>query len=124
VRRYESDAGFLADAIYDEEQGLPEEPVLVDPLDATRRRRIEAGTPGADLLQPVLRSGRVVSEPPPLSEVRERAARQIERLHPGIRRFVNPHQYPVGLSAELHDLTTRLTLEARAVRGPDRPPPA
>jgi nicotinate phosphoribosyltransferase len=118
VRRYETGGTFLTDAIYDEEQGLPEEPVLVDPLDATRRRRVAAGTPHADLLEPVMRSGRVVHRPPPLGEVRERVARQIERLHPGIKRFVNPHQYPVGLSAELHELTTRLTLRARGLEGP------
>jgi nicotinate phosphoribosyltransferase len=115
VCRFETDAGFLADVIYDEEQGLPEEPVLVDPLDATRRRRIAAGTPHVDLLEPALRSGRIVSETPPLAEVRERLTRQLERLHPGIKRFVNPHQYPVGLSAELHDLTTHLTLDTRGV---------
>ena len=44
--------------------------------------------------------------------------RQVEGLHPGIKRFVNPHEYPVGLSAELHDLTTRLTLQARGLEGP------
>jgi nicotinate phosphoribosyltransferase len=110
VRRFETDAGFLADVIYDEEQGLPAEPILVDPLDATRRRRIAAGTRGVDLLEPTLRSGRVCFSPPPLSEVRERVARQLERLHPGIKRFVNPHEYTVGLSLELHDLTVGLTM--------------
>jgi nicotinate phosphoribosyltransferase len=118
VRRYETEAGFLADAIYDEGQGLPDEPVLVDPLDATRRRRIAHGTPHTDLLEPAVRSGRVVHQSPPLGEVREHAARQVERLHPGIKRFVNPHQYPVGLSAELHELTTRLTLQARGLEEP------
>jgi nicotinate phosphoribosyltransferase len=118
VRRFETDVGFLADAIYDEEQGLPAQPVLVDPLDSTRRRRIAAGTNHEDLLEPAMRSGRVVHRPAPLSEVRARAARQVDRLHPGIKRFVNPHEYPVGLSAELHDLTTRLTLQARGLEGP------
>jgi nicotinate phosphoribosyltransferase len=34
-------------------------------------------------------------------------------LHPGIKRFANPHQYPVGLEASLHDVKTRLVLAAR-----------
>jgi nicotinate phosphoribosyltransferase len=42
------------------------------------------------------------------------------RLHPGVTRFVNPHQFPVGLSDELHELKTRLVLDARG-RVRDRP---
>jgi nicotinate phosphoribosyltransferase len=117
VRRFSSEAGFLADVIYDEETGLPEAPVLVDPLDPTRRKRIARGTPGEDLLVPLMRGGRAVAEPPPIEDARARARAQVSRLHPGITRFVNPHQYPVGLSLELHELRTRLVLEARGFPG-------
>ena len=58
-------------------------------------------------------AGRPVYEPPPLEAARARARDQVDRLHPGIKRFVNPHQYPVGLALELHELKTRLVLEAR-----------
>jgi nicotinate phosphoribosyltransferase len=34
-------------------------------------------------------------------------------LHPGIKRFVNPHQYAAGLELGLHDLKTQLVLKAR-----------
>jgi nicotinate phosphoribosyltransferase len=118
VRRYHTEAGFLADVIYDEEQGLPAETVIVDPVDPTRRKSILPETPGHDLLEPIVRGGRVVYEQPPLAAVRARASDQVARLHPGIRRFVNPHQYPVGLSAQLHELKTRLVLDARASRRP------
>jgi nicotinate phosphoribosyltransferase len=118
VRRYRTgDGGFLADIIYDEEQGLPPEPVVVDPVDPTRRKPIAAGTPGTDLLEPVLRGGRLVYDPPPLAAARDRAADQVGRLHPGITRFVHPHQYPVGLSVELQELKTRLVLDARGRAG-------
>lgn len=113
VRRFETEAGFLADVIYDEDQGLPGETVLVDPVDPTRVKRIPPEGRGTDLLEPVVRTGRVVHEAPALDTVRARAADQLARLHPGIKRFVNPHQYPVGLSRELHELKTRLVLEAR-----------
>jgi len=102
--------------IFDEETGLPEAPVVVDPLDPTRRKRVPAGTPFEDLLVPVVRGGRPVYEPPPLDETRARARREVARLHPGTTRFVNPHQYPVGLSLELHELKTRLVLEARGLQ--------
>jgi nicotinate phosphoribosyltransferase len=115
VRRFTGPSGFVADVIYDEETGLPASPTVVDPLDPTRRKRIAADTPGEDLLVPVVREGRAVYEPPPLEATRERAREQVGRLHAGIRRFVNPHQYPVGLSLELHELKTRLVLEARGL---------
>jgi nicotinate phosphoribosyltransferase len=39
---------------------------------------------------------------PPLAAVRERARAGIAALHPTIRRFLNPHVYPVGLERGLH----------------------
>lgn len=113
IRRFETGEGFVADIIYDEEQGLGADPVLVDPVESTRLERIPPGTRARDLLEPVVRGGRVVREPLPLSEIRSRAAQQLERLQPGVKRLVNPHRYPVGLSAELHELKTRLVLETR-----------
>ncbi len=116
VRRFSGPSGFVADVIFDEDTGLQEAPVVVDPLDPTRRKRIPEGTPAEDLLVPVVRAGRPVYDPPPLDATRARAAEQIARLHPGIKRFANPHQYPVGLALELHELKTRLVLEARGLQ--------
>jgi nicotinate phosphoribosyltransferase len=117
VRRFSSpDGPLLADMIYDEASGAADEAVIVDPLDPTRRKRVAAGTPAEDLLRPLMRGGRAVAAPPPIDETRARVKGQLERLHPGIKRFVHPHQYPVGLSRELHDLKTRLILEQRGER--------
>ncbi|HEU4383057.1 MAG TPA: nicotinate phosphoribosyltransferase [Anaeromyxobacteraceae bacterium] len=116
VRRYQGEESFLADVIYDETLGLPEAPEMVDPADMTRRRRIPAGTPGEDLLVPVVRAGEPAWRAPPLAAARERAKSQLARLHSGLKRFVYPHQYPVGLERSLFDLRTRLVLEARGVR--------
>jgi len=115
VRRFSGPDGFVADVIYDEEGGLDAAPLVVDPLDPTRRKRIPAGSTFEDLLVPVARGGRVVYEPPPLALAQARAKHQVSRLHPGIRRFVNPHQYPVGLALQLYELKTRLVLEARGL---------
>jgi nicotinate phosphoribosyltransferase len=115
VRRFGGSDGFVADLIFDEEGGPGETPLVVDPLDPTRRKRIAPGTPFEDLLVPVVRGGAVVYARPQLGELQARARAQIGRLHAGIRRFVNPHQYPVGLSLELHELKTKLVLEARGV---------
>jgi nicotinate phosphoribosyltransferase len=116
VRRYRHAQGFLADAIWDELTGIPDAPLIVDPFDPTRRREISAGTPGEDLLVPIFRGGQRVYEPPPLAESRARAAEQLAGFHQGVKRFVNPHQFPVGLERGLYDLRTKLVLEARHVK--------
>jgi nicotinate phosphoribosyltransferase len=113
VRRFAGDAEAAADVIYDEATPPAGAVTMVDPLDPTRRRTIPAGTPSQDLLVPVFRAGRRVYDPPPLVEVRKRASGELTRFHSGVKRFVNPHPYPVGLERTLHDLRTRLILEAR-----------
>lgn len=115
VRRFEHGDGFLADVIYDEEIGLPEAPEMVDPLDPTRRRVLPAGTASEDLLVPVIRRGAAAWKSPSLQEIRSRTGEQLARLHGGVKRLVNPHQYPVGLERGLFDLRTRLVLEARGI---------
>ena len=113
ARRFFGDAEAVADVIY--EEGIPPAgPVtMVDPLDPTRRRTLPAGTTSRDLLLPIFRAGRRVYDPPPLTEVRRLAADELSRFHSGVKRFVNPHRYPVGLERGLHDLRTRLIVEAR-----------
>jgi len=113
VRRFRSESEFLGDAIYDTSRPLPASFTIVDPMDSTRRKHFAPNTPGEDLLVPVFRRGQQVYQPPPLDQVRQRAQKQMAMLHPGIKRFINPHQYPVGLEPGLHDLKTRLVLEAR-----------
>ncbi|HYU30593.1 MAG TPA: nicotinate phosphoribosyltransferase [Thermoanaerobaculia bacterium] len=120
VRRYgyglDAEGEFMADMIWDELLGPPpEEPTIVDPKDMTRRREIPAGTRFHELLVPIFRQGRRVYDPPPLQDVRARTLAQLDHFHPGIKRFVNPHQYPVGLELGLFDLKTRLILEARGL---------
>ncbi len=113
VRRFVQGSEFLADAIYDETLGAPSPIVIVDPVDPLRRREIPAGTAGEDLLVPIFRRGRRVYAPPPLAEARARAGAQLARFHAGVKRFMNPHQFPVGLERRLHDLRAQLVLEAR-----------
>lgn len=114
VRRYRNPAGeFIADAIYDEELGLTEPVTIIDPLDPTRRRVIEPDAAHEDLLVPVFRAGRLVYDPPTLDAVRARVQQQLAGFHAGVKRFVNPHQYPVGLERRLHELKTDLVLKAR-----------
>jgi nicotinate phosphoribosyltransferase len=116
VRRFHTGTELAGDMIFDVELGAPAAPTLVDPADLTRRKEILAGTSFEELLVPVFRQGRRVYDPPPLAEVRRRVGDQLAAFHPGIKRLVNPHQYPVGLELGLFDLKTRLILEARERR--------
>jgi len=50
------------------------------------------------LHEEVFREGRVVCERPSLAELRERRARDVERLDAGVKRLMNPHVYHVSLS--------------------------
>jgi nicotinate phosphoribosyltransferase len=116
VRRFENGPGFSADVIYDETIGLPHQKVvMIDPLDPTRRRTIEE-TKGKDLLIPVLRQGKATYVSPPLIETKQHAHEQLSRFHTGIKRFLNPHRYPVGLEAKLHELKVNLTLKQRGAK--------
>src|SRR6185295_16940074 len=113
----------MADMIYDEHSPpTADEAVIVDPMDFSRQKRIAARTRHEDLLVPVLRGGRCIYDVPPLSASRERTAAQLARFHGGVKRFVNPHQYPVGLERGLHEMKTRLILKARGLTSDDEKP--
>jgi nicotinate phosphoribosyltransferase len=113
VRRFQQGHEFIGDAIYDELRPVPERFIIVDPLDATRRKQIPEDAKWEDLLTPILRQGQAVGEPPALQAIRQRAQSQLAMLHPGIKRFEHPHQYPAGLESGLHELKTRLILAAK-----------
>jgi len=114
VRRFRDDGRFAADMIFDAAHPPPAGAVtMVDPLDPTRRRTFPADADCEDLLVPVFRGGRRVRQPEALEAVRRRVGEQTDALHPGIRRFMNPHEYPVGLEEGLHERKARMVMEAR-----------
>jgi nicotinate phosphoribosyltransferase len=113
VRRFHDQNEFIADMIYDEQLGPGNGVTLIDPIDPTRRKKIAPDTAHTDLLVPVFRRGKLVYDVPTLDTARQRAQEQLGRFHAGIRRFVNPHEYPVGLEQRLHELKTKLILQAR-----------
>lgn len=115
VRRFRDGDEFMADMIYDEPTGVADPPVIVDPGDPTRRKAMPAGATHEDLLVPIARGGRIVAESPSLDDIQRHTRAQLSGLHPGIKRFVNPHAYPAGLEKRLYELRTRLILEAREV---------
>jgi nicotinate phosphoribosyltransferase len=115
VRRYRSVTENLADVIYDANTDLTGGCIMIDPLDMTRQKRIPGDTTFTDLLIPIFRKGRLVYDLPPLPKIKARAQEELQGFHAGIKRFVNPHQYPVGLEKSLYALKTDLILRSREV---------
>ncbi|MFO0788805.1 MAG: nicotinate phosphoribosyltransferase [Pirellulales bacterium] len=116
VRRFEDKSGFAGDMIYDTTAGPDPRLQIVDLKDHTRRKAFQPNARVADMLEPVLRGGKRVANAEPLAAIRERAQSQLRRLHPGVRRFMNPHEYPVGLDVGLHELRNAMIREARETK--------
>ncbi|KAA9333308.1 nicotinate phosphoribosyltransferase [Hymenobacter busanensis] len=116
VRRFFGENGKpVADMLYNTAEPLPEQLTIVDPLDPTRRRPVQSAQ-YRELLEPVFRQGKRVLELPSLNESRQKARQEVTALDPSIRRFLNPHTYPVGLERGLHEFRTQLILEKRPQR--------
>lgn len=113
VRRFKQDGHFIADAIYDAELACPEPCEIIDPAEILRHTTIPAGTAHEDLLQPLLRDGELVAPLPPLAESRARCIGQLTGLNATLKRLDNPHNYPAGLEAGLHQKKLDLVRKAR-----------
>ncbi len=116
VRRFKNGSRFIADMTYDETIGTKQANVIVDPVDHTRRKYVNDNAEYEDLLVPIFRSGQCVYELPSIHGTRNRAKEQLTALHPTVKRFIYPHRYPAGLELNLHELKTRLILEARGFK--------
>lgn len=114
VRRFRHGEEYVGDVIWDERHNLGATPTMVDPQDLTRRKTIPDGAEWEDLLVPVFRNGERVYDPPGLDEIRGRVRDQLAGFHEGVKRFVNPHRYPVGMELSYFERKTELVL---AVRG-------
>lgn len=114
IKRYFSNGKAVADMIYLEGQEIdPKGVVIIDPNDATRRKRLmPAFYKEEDLLKPIFKQGELVYQLPSLAAIRERSTLQLEAFDKTHKRLINPHTYPVGLEENLHHLRMELVLKA------------
>ncbi|CAN5474344.1 nicotinate phosphoribosyltransferase [soil metagenome] len=115
VRRFQAGGEYLADMIYNEGEAITTERVIVDPNNGTRSKKIPAEALAEDLLVPIFRQGELVYDQPEITQIREKTKEQLGRFHSGVKRFLNPHEYPVGLETALHELKNKLILKARGL---------
>jgi len=109
VRRFSDNNGeYLADAIYDLAMGIGLQSIIVDPFDSTRRKQIKKTWSYRDLLVPIFRQGKCVYDQPSLSAIRAICQKELNFFHSAIKRFVNPHEYIVGMEHSLYQ--TKVTL--------------
>jgi nicotinate phosphoribosyltransferase len=115
IIRYSSKGKAVADMIFLEDQEInPKGVVIIDPVDATRRKRLMPAFYQEEiLLKPIFERGKKVYKLPTLDQIRNRAATQLESLDKTHKRLVNPHLYPVGLEENLHHLRMNLVLKAK-----------
>lgn len=100
VRRYYDESGKLrGDLIFDINDGVPDTAVIVDPLDATRRKQVDG--PYETLLQPLVRKGKLQNVDLSAAVARNRCIKELGRLDDSIKRFMNPHEYPCGIERDL-----------------------
>ena len=69
--------------------------------------------PGEPLLAPVMRAGKRIEPAPTLAQIRERAARELDRLPELLRRLEPGINYPVQISEKLSALAAQMDAKAR-----------
>ncbi|MBN2405268.1 MAG: nicotinate phosphoribosyltransferase [Coriobacteriia bacterium] len=116
VRRFMRDGVFVGDMIYSElDPPCDQDCLMVDPADVTRRKSFSADDTYEELLVPVMQGGMRVYDSPPITASRLRVQEQLSHLDSSHKRFLNPHGYAVGIERRLHELRTRLIMEARGI---------
>lgn len=116
IRRYYENGQAIGDMLFDELTGKPHNHTIIDPADNTRRKTFNSNADFKTLLEPMFRNGKRIFTAPAITETRARVAAELKGLHESIKRFVNPHLYPVGLEERLASLKTDLIMKNRGFK--------
>lgn len=114
VKRYTNKEGYTADAIYDIHLGINESAQIIDPFDPTRVKFINKNWASQDLLIPIFKDGKCIYDSPALPQIRSTTFKELDKVHTGIKRFLNPHEYTVGMEKALYDLKVNLIRNIRS----------
>ncbi|PRP93565.1 nicotinate phosphoribosyltransferase [Enhygromyxa salina] len=116
VRRLSRGGVALVDVVYDEEFGPPAAGAPASDIDprSDTPLNLPAGDDitAEDLLVPVLRAGKRVTELPSATQIRAYAQAQLERLPPSLRLLEGHTSYPVALEPQVAALKRELIAQA------------
>lgn len=105
VRRFKNDKEqYIADAIYNEETPLGKKCTLIDPHNGIRSKEIQNCNEGEDLLVEIFKDGIQTYSKPSIHEIRQKTINELKAFDQSVKRFYNPHEYPVGLEKRLYQL--------------------
>lgn len=113
IKRFRIKEEYIADVIYDKFLPWKGDCTFVDLLDPTRIRVMEKEIQSEDLLKPIFRKGHCIYQMPSLKEIRQHAKKELEGFEIGMKRFLNPHRYIVGMEKSLHDVKIKLIQHVR-----------
>lgn len=113
VKRFYNENENLADIIYDINAPIEKEWVSIDPFDSTKQMTMKSTLQSKDLLVPIFRKGNLVYDLPKLTDIRANTFRELERFNQGIKRFLNPHLYNVGMERSLYNTKIELIKNIR-----------
>ena len=91
------------------------EPLEIFDPEYTWKRKLLTDFTARELLVPIFSAGEEVYNRPPLEEIRDHCAREINTMWKEVLRFENPHNYYVDLSQELWDLKYKMI--AKYIKG-------
>jgi nicotinate phosphoribosyltransferase len=113
VKRFEKNGEFIGDMIFNEENFTESGSyTIIDPADSTRSKTF-SDEKNENLLVRVFENGKITFQNPDIQQIRNRVKEQLSKFHAGIKRFVNPHSYPVGLEENLWTLKHELVRKLR-----------
>ncbi len=108
VKRFIGDDGeYLGDMIFNEADDNVSNNII-DPLDSNHKKTFPSNCKSKLLLKPIIKKGVIVYQFPSLSSIQERTKTEMNSIHYGIKRFMNPHIYPVGIEESLYYLRNEL----------------
>lgn len=116
VRRFSHNTeGYIGDALYDVFTDLSKGCHMVDPFDDTKKYFFQSQITAKDLLVPIFRGGDCVYKSPSLPDIQAYAKNELAQFDRSIRRFYNPHLYPVGMEKSLYEMKRQLVAKIRDI---------
>jgi len=79
---------------------------LHHPTDHTKKRSLACSELShiEPLLVDIMQDGKIIYDLPTLDQIRDVRKQDMEKLYPGVKRIMNPHEYHVSLSRKLWNL--------------------